>query len=71
MAIRIDHGQLEAAFDSGDRTMRWYLDRETGDVIPLSDWNELEEEEEIRAAVADPANDRYLQIPSRPSHAEG
>jgi hypothetical protein len=68
MAIRIDRGQLEAAFDSGDGMMRWYLDRQTGDLVPLSEWDELEEEEEIRAAVNDDGDDRYLEVPSLPSH---
>lgn len=68
MAIRIDQGELEEAFDSGDGMMRWYLDRETGDLIPLSDWDEIEEEREIREAIDDDADDRYLAVPSLPSH---
>lgn len=35
--IRIDEGELLMAFDSGDGTEHWYLDRETGAVIFLSD----------------------------------
>ncbi|MFL5542260.1 MAG: UPF0158 family protein [Longimicrobiaceae bacterium] len=35
--IRIDEGELLMAFDSGDGTMQWYLDRQTGEVIGLGD----------------------------------
>src|SRR5215211_6818976 len=65
--IQIDQGELEMAFDSGDGTMSFYLDRETGDVIPLGEYNVLEEEEEIRQAI-DEGDERYLPIPSRSSH---
>ena len=65
--IQIDQGELEMAFSSGDGTMSFYLDRETGDVIPLGEYNVLEEEEEIRQAI-DKGDDRYLPIPSRSSH---
>jgi len=68
MAIRIDLGELEMAFDSGDGMTRWYLDRETGDVIGLAEWDEIEEEAEIRAAIDEDADDRYLAIPSLSSH---
>jgi hypothetical protein len=35
--IRIDEGELLMAFDSGDGTDHWYLDRQTGEVIFLGD----------------------------------
>ena len=35
--LRIDEGDLLMAFDSGDGTENWYLDRQTGDVIFLGD----------------------------------
>jgi len=35
--IRIDEGELLMALDSGDGTMQWYLDRQTGEVIGLDD----------------------------------
>lgn len=42
-------------------------DRQTADVIPLSEDNVLDEEEEIRQAV-DEGDDRYLTIPSLSSN---
>ncbi|HEU4556194.1 MAG TPA: UPF0158 family protein [Longimicrobium sp.] len=65
--IQIDQGLLEMAFDSGDGMMSFYLDRETGDVIPLGDDNVLAEEEEVRQAIEE-GDERYLPIPSRSSH---
>jgi hypothetical protein len=35
--LRIDEGFLLMAFDSGDGTEQWFLDRQSGEVIRLSD----------------------------------
>ena len=35
--LRIDLSELEMAFDSGNETISFYLDLETGEVIPVSD----------------------------------
>ena len=51
--VRIDEGWLLMALDSGDGMESWYLDRQTGEVIRLSDFDELEEEEEIRESIHD------------------
>ena len=65
--ISIDEGELLMAFESGDGMTKWFLDRETGQVIFLSD-DDLEDEEEIRRAIYeeddDEENERYLVIPS-------
>jgi hypothetical protein len=50
--LRIDEGELLMAFESGDGMIRWFLDRQTGDVIGLDDdlWiddDDEEEEEEV------------------------
>ena len=66
--IRIDEGWLLMAFDSGDGMESWFLDRETGEVIRLSEWDELEEEEEIRARIDEDEDERYLSVPSMSSH---
>ena len=66
--IQIDWPDLEMALDSGDGIMLWYLDRETGEVIGLSEWDEIEEEEEIRARIDADEDERYLRIPSLSSH---
>lgn len=66
--VRIDEGWLLMALDSGDGMESWYLDRQTGEVIRLSDFDELEEEEEIRESIHDDEEDRYLAIPSLSSH---
>lgn len=67
--IRIDWGDLEMAFDSGDGTDNWYLDRQTGDVIWLSDDSGIEELEEIRERIeADEEENRFIPIPSLSSH---
>jgi hypothetical protein len=65
--IRIDIGQLAAAMDSGEGSTSWFLDRETGDVIPLNESDPLEQEVEIWEAI-DAGSERYLEIPSRSSH---
>lgn len=65
--IQIDIGQLAVAMDSGDGSMSWFLDRETGDVIPLNEDGPLGEEKEIWEAI-DAGSERYLEIPSRSSH---
>src|SRR5215218_4840771 len=62
--IRIDQGDLEMAISDG--TMSWFLDRDTGAVIPLSDDNRMEEDDEIWEAI-DAGSERYLEIPSRSS----
>ena len=66
--IQIDEGALLMAIESGDGRVQWYLDRETGDVFGLSDDNVIEEEEEIRRAIDEDENDRYLEVPSLGSH---
>lgn len=70
MKIQIDEGWLLQAFESGDGSTSWYLDRETGDVIPLTD-DDLDGEEEIRAAIEGDEEEedggRYLCIPQRHS----
>ena len=75
--IRIDEGELLMAMDSGDGMDRWYLDRQTGEVILRSEDDDLdfeededpeeeyEDEDEIRARLDE---DRYLSIPSLGSH---
>jgi hypothetical protein len=68
MAIRIDWGELGMALDSGDGMTRWLLDRDTGELIGLCEWDEMEEEEEIRAAIDAGEDGRYLEVPSRSSH---
>jgi hypothetical protein len=35
--LRINEGELLMAFESGDGMVQWYLDRQTGDVIPIDD----------------------------------
>jgi hypothetical protein len=73
--IRIDWGELEMAMESGDGMMSWYLDRETGIVIGLyddddddDDDDDEEELRELREAIDRDEDDRYLRIPSLPSH---
>ena len=71
------------AFESGDGTMEWYLDRQTGEVIGLGDdigFGEDEDEDDAeagwqadaralrRAIYADENDERYLEIPSLGSH---
>jgi hypothetical protein len=68
--IQIDEGWLLEAFQGGDGSTSWYLDRATGDVIMLMDDLE-EEEEEIRAAIEEDDEEeggRFLCIPGRDSH---
>jgi len=64
--IRIDEEELLVAMGGNDGTMRWFLDRQSGAVIPLSEDNRMEEDDEIWEAIE--ADDgRYLEIPSTPS----
>ena len=49
--------------------MSWFLDRETGDVIPLNEFDRLEEDAEIREAV-DAGSERHVEIPSPDPEAE-
>lgn len=65
--LKIDEADLLMAFE-GSEMMSWYLDRETGDVIGLSDWESLEEEEEIRERIDADEDGRYLPIESLSSH---
>lgn len=64
--IRIDIGQLAVAMDSGDGSVSWFLDRETGDVIPLNGYDRLEEDDQVWEAI-DAGSERYVEIPSRSS----
>jgi len=79
--LRIDEGELLMAFDSGDGTESWYLDRQTGAVIFRSDEFDLlsddlddddddfeDEGAEIRRAIDADEEDRYILIPSLGSH---
>ena len=48
--ISIDEGELLMAFESGDGSMEWYLDRQTGEVIGLGDdflFDDDDEDEEV------------------------
>jgi len=79
--LRIDEGELLMAFDSGDGTEHWYLDRQTGAVIFRSDdFDSLDDdfedddddfeddESEFRRAIAEDKEDRYIPVPSLGSH---
>ena len=65
--LRIDAQELQMAMEQADGFGSWYLDRETGEVIYLSE-DGLEEEEEFRAGLEEDEAGRYVPIPSRPSH---
>lgn len=87
--IRIDEGDLLMAFGSGDGTEHWFLDRQTGEVIFVSDDamlysggfdGEDDDEEDGEAEYGVPEDpesfwaaierdpERYVEIPSMPSH---
>lgn len=82
--ISIDEGDLLMALESGDGSMDWFLDRQTGEVIGFSsdsmfgDDDEDEEDEDgedweaqerrLRRAIYADRGTRYLEIPSLGSH---
>jgi hypothetical protein len=80
--ISIDEGDLLMAFESGDGMTEWFLDRQTGVVIGLGDNVLLDDDEDddeegweaeekaLRRAIYenDGEDERYLAIPSLPSH---
>jgi uncharacterized protein UPF0158 len=66
--IRIDEGWLLMAFDSGDGMESWYLDRQTGEVIRLGEYGDLDEDDELRERIDEDEEDRFLSIPSLSSH---
>lgn len=64
--ITIAYWDLEEAMSSGGSLVQWYLDGDTGEVVPLDPDDELAEEgERLRAEP-----DRYLVIPTFESREE-
>jgi hypothetical protein len=66
--ITIIEAELLEAFESGDGMIAWFLDGQTGELIPLMEFDEIEEEKEIRRAIDEDEEGRYLPVPSIESH---
>jgi hypothetical protein len=64
--IRIDTDTLIMAFDDHDPLAAWYLDRETGELLRVSD-DLPDDEDEESVARLEAAPERYLEIEPLPS----
>lgn len=59
--LTIDSADLLFAVEQNDDMAEWYLDRQSGEVLQVSTYDELEEEAEIKARI-EAAPERYLFI---------
>ncbi|HYJ79007.1 MAG TPA: UPF0158 family protein [Longimicrobiaceae bacterium] len=65
--LRIDEADLLGAIE-GDEFGAYVLDRQTGEVIRLSEYDEIEEEEEIRELIDADTSGRFLEVERMQSH---
>lgn len=63
--LPVDLAQLAMALESHDPGLEWFLDRETGEVFPVTEG--IRELDEGRAEALEEGSDRYLFIEPRPS----
>lgn len=66
--LKVDAGELIEALQGGD-FVAWYLDRETGEVIGLNEYDAIEEEKEIRERIDADETGRFVGIEKMESHA--
>ncbi len=67
-ALKIDADQLMTALEDCGNNIEWYLDRKTGEVVPLATFDDLEEEETLRYQM-DEEPERFVFIEPVPASA--